>query len=686
MRKLLLFVISITTYIFAQPNLCTTPISLASTGTYTAPISDTWYIFNTGTDAGNYTFTTCGLSTCDTKIYIYDVCPSYPYSELNAGTIGYNDDDCALQSTVTINLPAATNVYIRIGDYNTACGTSPIQWSFTYLGPITGCMDPLACNYNPLATVSDGSCIYAPNPLCPAPDLAMDSALMSSSLAIGSITVSSTDCRIEEGCLTGYGTRDLLRFSTKIDNIGTSDYFIGVPSLSNPQFSNDNCHGHWHYEGYAYYALYDMAGNELPLGYKNGFCVLDLGCNPGYTGTYGCGNMGISNGCYDIYSSGLDCQWVDITDVDTGIYQLVVRVNWDQDPDANGAIESTFDNNAAYVCVHFTRNALGVPNFSLVPDCPVYTDCMGVPFGTTEEDCNGICGGVALRGDLDNDTSLTQPDAVLYVNRLIDNTLPQVTCTDMNADGEWTVFDAALSNHCSYNGPSPTNNPCEFPHGIENNLDTVTLSIANVDFVNHFVDIAIKNPTHKVLAYQFEMSGIEIQSVVNSVDPLEYNITPNYAMNGTEVIGLSYTEMLINTNATNDELCRIYWSNITGTEICIADIVDIVNENVESTITVIGGDCFTVPGAAIEPNGSTIAISLFPNPTTDIVNIKIGNMQSEEVSIEVIDALGKVVLSSTHPDVMNETITLNTSMLSSGVYYVNVISASGNTTQKLIKK
>lgn len=31
--------------------------------------------------------------------------------------------------------------------------------------PVYGCTDPLALNYNPLATVSDGSCVYAPEPV-----------------------------------------------------------------------------------------------------------------------------------------------------------------------------------------------------------------------------------------------------------------------------------------------------------------------------------------------------------------------------------------------------------------------------------------------------------------------------------------------------------------------------------------
>jgi hypothetical protein len=52
--------------------------------------------------------------------------------------------------------------------------------------------------------------------------------------------------------------------------------------------------------------LYDQLGNPMPqIGFKNGFCVLDLECSGGGTAKYGCGNMGITAGCGDIYSSGL---------------------------------------------------------------------------------------------------------------------------------------------------------------------------------------------------------------------------------------------------------------------------------------------------------------------------------------------------------------------------------------------
>ena len=80
--------------------------------------------------------------------------------------------------------------------------------------------------------------------------------------------------------------------------------------------------------------------------------------------------MGISAGCGDIYSSGLSCQWIDVTDVPDGQYRLVVRVNWDYAPDALGHYETNTDNNWGVVCIEIDRTS-GY-DVSILTDCPVY--------------------------------------------------------------------------------------------------------------------------------------------------------------------------------------------------------------------------------------------------------------------------------------------------------------------------
>lgn len=109
-------------------------------------------------------------------------------------------------------------------------------------------------------------------------------------------------------------------------------------------------------EVFATFDIYDNSGRRVAEGHKASFCLEDNECSPGFTQKYACvnyGDQGISVNCSDIYRYTVDCQWVDISDIQPGIFTLKVAVN----PEFK-VPEITFENNAA-VCRFFYTGTFG---------------------------------------------------------------------------------------------------------------------------------------------------------------------------------------------------------------------------------------------------------------------------------------------------------------------------------------
>lgn len=645
-------------------------------GQHVAPATDTWYSF-VPSENGTYGILACDNS-CDTKIWVYDYCENLVPVEDNIATIYYDDDQggCGPQAMLsTLLLEAGVEYWIRIGSNQGAC-TGSINWELIYNGPITGCMDPEACNYNPLATEASGTCYFVGDPECPdGPDLVLDEPMLAESMYLSALTTGSTDCRINEGCLNGYGTRDILRFSTRIYNIGTTDYYIGNPGQNPDQFDLVNCHNHAHYTGYAAYRLFDVNGVEIPIGFKNGFCVLDLECSGGGIGQYGCSNMGISSGCGDIYDAGLDCQFIDITDVDTGLYTFVNTTNWDQSADALGRQELTYTNNWAQVCIYIGRDDNGDLYVEQQANCQPFVDCAGEIFGNAQPDCTGDCGGSVLRGDLNTDAQQNIVDAQQYVSHILADDIDAQACNDLNADGAIDVYDAALLNDCALTidlHPTGSNhNHCNFPYGLTNIYDTVHLSIGAIDLEAQTIDIYIRNPTSKVVAYEFEMSGVVITSVTNLIDPNDYPIAPASIVGGNKVIGISYLDSLVERYSTATPLCRINYFELNADEVCISNIVSVVNEVYEEVITEVEGDCVASHVGVDELADGGIDLSVFPNPFTDQTTLRIINRFNSPISATLTDITGKLVRDL--GNITTDKVTLQRGDLVPGVYFIQVM-------------
>jgi hypothetical protein len=105
---------------------------------------DIWFVY-TAPAAGQLVVNTCG-SAYDTTLEIFDAC--------GGTSLGCNDDNCGLQSQLTVNVNAG-QVFIRVGGYNGATGTLTLNVGIvsatnTTLG--TGCGAAFGSFYEFFAT------------------------------------------------------------------------------------------------------------------------------------------------------------------------------------------------------------------------------------------------------------------------------------------------------------------------------------------------------------------------------------------------------------------------------------------------------------------------------------------------------------------------------------------------------
>jgi hypothetical protein len=209
---------------------------------------------------------------------------------------------------------------------------------------------------------------------------------------------------------------------------------------------------------------------------------------------------------------------------------------------------------------------------------------------------------------------------------------------------------------------------------LTNIYDTVQFSIGHVDHNQHFIDIYVKNPYNFVVAYQFEVSGLTIESVENLVDPAAYPITPQWSLGGTEVIGISYQDSLVPKYTQPTPLCRIHYFQLTDTVVCINQIQSVVNQDYEEIVTRVDpyNACIIAYTGIDELDNGGVELSMFPNPMSESTTLQIINRFNATIDVDLVDPTGKTVRS--YANVTTDRLTIEKGNLSSGLYMIQILS------------
>jgi hypothetical protein len=145
-------------------------------------------------------------------------------------------------------------------------------------------------------------------------------------------------CALAEQCVVSSGWRRLLQFSATIQNVGAEPLDIGPVVSENPLqtlFQYNTCHAHYHFSNYGDFFLNAAEEN---LSSKQAFCVESTNrfsnneWSP-LTHSFRCLSQGVQAGWVDEYAAGLDCQWIDITDIDIPDEGSSVTLGFDSNPD-----------------------------------------------------------------------------------------------------------------------------------------------------------------------------------------------------------------------------------------------------------------------------------------------------------------------------------------------------------------
>lgn len=96
-------------------------------------------------------------------------------------------------------------------------------------------------------------------------------------------------------------------------------------------------------------------------------------------------------------------------------------------------------------------------------------------------------------------------------------------------------------------------------------------------------------------------------------------------------------------------------------------------------------NCVTNPVGVNEINNNVASVSLYPNPVASLLNVDFNLEQTESITIEMVDVLGKVAYSTSMKAAAGtNSHKINVKNMASGIYSLNIISGNNITSNKIV--
>ncbi len=141
----------------------------------------------------------------------------------------------------------------------------------------------------------------------------------------------------------------------------------------------------------------------------------------------------------------------------------------------------------------------------------------------------------------------------------------------------------------------------------------------------------------------------------------------------------------VNINVTGGSPAYSYnWSNSAVTE----DISGLGAGTYTVTVTDNNGctatATYTLVSVGLANTDAASVVKLFPNPATDVVQLQISLVQSDDLTVQLADVTGKLVMEQYLGEVKDKAFILNLSTIASGVYHIRISGNNVNTVQRLV--